>query len=77
MPYGSKKEKTMSKLAKILVTIGIVILWMVFATINMGIRKEMGMTTPGIMGVVILVAAVAGIRAIWKKNKDTDVTKRD
>ena len=59
----------MGKLAKILVTIGIVfVFFLLFGLLNAG-RQEAGYRTPGFIGVILLAAAY-GIRAIWKKEKN-------
>ena len=71
----------MGKLAKILVTIGIVfVFFLLFGLLNAG-RQEAGYRTPGFIGVILLAAAYGAIRAIWKnekndKNNDSSILQR-
>ena len=60
----------MNKLAKVLVTIGIVLVFfLLFALLN-AVRQESGHRTPGFIGIILLAAAYGAIRAIWKKGKN-------
>ena len=60
----------MNKLAKVLVTIGIVLVFFfLFALLN-AVRQESGHRTPGFIGVILFAAAYGAIRAIWKKGKN-------
>lgn len=66
---NTKKKLKMSKLAKILVTIGIIFIWFVINSALVNIR---GTRSSGFLGFVIAIGVFAGIRAIWKKNKNND-----
>ncbi len=60
----------MTNSSKIFATIGIVILFFIFsAALQAG--SGPGGSNPGILGIVLLFGLIAGIRAIWKKPKDT------
>jgi hypothetical protein len=65
----------MSKGAKVLVTIGIIIGFIfVFAFLTHS-RGQSGNSTPGIFGIILMFGMIAGIRAVWKKptdDKDND-----
>lgn len=65
----------MSKFAKILVTIGVLFVYFLLSALVMGVRESSGHKTPGFMGIILLVAVIGAIRAIWKsekKNNDND-----
>ncbi|MBQ9254061.1 MAG: hypothetical protein IJ180_04710 [Bacteroidales bacterium] len=59
----------MKKTSKILVTIGVIILWIVLFAIVVGLRDSNGHSTPGIFGTILFIAMIAGIRAIWKSKE--------
>lgn len=61
----------MNQGTKILVTIGVILLFMlVFTPITM-MREEAGGTGPGIIGLILFAGLIGAIKAIWKKgNKD-------
>lgn len=59
----------MSKFAKILVTIGVIILWFLLSVINTEMRKVSGHSTPGIFGMILLLGVIGAVRAIWKSKK--------
>lgn len=62
----------MSKSAKVLVTIGAIFLYIIIATSITAAMKESGQSS-GFIGVILLVALIGAIRAIWKKpNNDID-----
>ncbi|MCQ2960598.1 MAG: hypothetical protein MJ198_10510 [Bacteroidales bacterium] len=57
----------MSRLAKIVVTILVVMVFIVlFAAID-GVRQSSGAHTPGILGLIVFAGMIGAIRAIWKK----------
>lgn len=60
----------MSKGAKVLVTIGIIIGFLFFFGLLTASRKGSGNSTPGILGIILFGGMIAGIRAIWKKPND-------
>ena len=61
--------KRMSKSAKVLVTIGAIFLYIIIATPIMAAMKESGQSS-GFIGLILLVALIGAIRAIWKKPKN-------
>ena len=58
----------MSKSAKVLVTIGAIFLYIIIATPITAAMKESGQSS-GFIGLILLVALIGAIRAIWKKPK--------
>ncbi len=60
----------MQKTTKVIVTIVIIVVWLVLSVINSGIRSDAGHSTPGIIGIILLVAMIGAIRAVWKKDND-------
>jgi hypothetical protein len=61
----------MSKLAKILVTIGVVFLFFIVFAVIAGVMSDAG-RTPGILGLIVFGALIGALRAIWKKPKNED-----
>lgn len=61
----------MSKLAKILVTIGVVFLFFIVFAVIAGVMSDAG-RTPGILGLIVFGALIGALRAIWKKPKSED-----
>lgn len=65
----------MSKLAKIIVTIGVLfVFYLLFATV-VGVQSDAGQQTPGILGLILFAALVFAIRSIWKNGKNDDNDK--
>ena len=62
----------MGKLGKIVVTMGIVLLFILFSAVNSGLREASGRHTPGFLGLIIFVAMYGAIRAVWKSGKKDD-----
>ena len=62
----------MNKLTKILVTIGVVFLFLVINTIIVGVREEAGHKTPGFLAVIVFAGMLGALKAIWKKPKNQD-----
>ena len=60
----------MNKVSKILVTIGIVFIFLIMFGVIVGIRGEAGHRTPGILGLAVFAGMVGALKAIWKKNKN-------
>ena len=67
----------MSKLAKILVTVGALFVYLLFFAMLVGVREASGHTTPGFMGIILLVALIGAIRAIWKSGKKNGDNNND
>lgn len=59
----------MSQLSKILVTIGVVFLFVVIFGAIDGSMSDAG-KTPGILGLIVFGALIGALRAIWKKPKN-------
>ncbi len=62
----------MSNTSKVLVTIGIIIGFLFFFGLLTASRNSNGDKTPGIFGMILFVGMIAGIKAVWKKEKDND-----
>ena len=62
----------MSNISKIFVTIGIIIGFLFFFGLLTASRSSGGNSTPGIFGIILFVGMIAGIRAVWKKEKGND-----
>lgn len=65
----------MNSLSKILVTVAVVFLFIIFFAFLVGGRDATGHQTPGILGIILLLAAYYAIRAIWKKNNNKNEDK--
>ena len=61
----------MNQLSKVLVTIGVVIVFVLVFGLFSGYRDSVGQT-PGILGLIMFGALIGALRAIWKKPKDGD-----
>ncbi|MDY6230407.1 MAG: hypothetical protein SPL77_06015 [Prevotella sp.] len=61
----------MSKSAKVLVTIGAIFLYVIIATPILAAMKESGQSS-GFVGIILMVALIGALRAIWKKPKDDE-----
>ena len=59
----------MSKFSKTIVTIGIVIAFIFIFGLITAAMSENGGGTPGIFGLILGFGAYAGIKAVWKKDK--------
>ena len=62
----------MSKLSKVLVTIGIIIGFLFVFAFLVYSRRQGGHSTPGILGLILFAGMIAGINAVWKKTNDDD-----
>lgn len=60
----------MNKTGKIIVTIVIIFVFIIIFGALVGVRHDAGHKTPGIIGVILLVALIGGIKAIWKSNNN-------
>lgn len=63
------ENKNMNKSAKVLVTIGAIFLYIIVATPILAAMKESGQSS-GFVGLILLVALIGALRAIWKKPND-------
>lgn len=61
----------MSKLAKIVVTIGVVFLFLIVYGALVGAMSNAG-HTPGILGMIIMIAFIGALWGIWKGGKKND-----
>lgn len=61
----------MSQLSKILVTIGVVVLFVIIFGAIAGSMSDAG-RTPGILGLIVFGALIGSLRAIWKKHKNEE-----
>ncbi|MBO6117886.1 MAG: hypothetical protein J6P44_05000 [Bacteroidales bacterium] len=59
----------MKKSAKILVTTGIIIVWIILFAVIVGVRQSNGFHTPGFIATILFIATIAAVRAVWKKDK--------
>ena len=63
----------MSKVSKIVVTIFVVVVTVLLFGVIVGMRESAGYTTPGPLGMIVMLGAYGAIRAVWKKeNKNND-----
>lgn len=61
----------MSKLAKILVTIGIIFIFIVLFSAVVAGTEASGQKTPGFLGLILLAALIGAIRLVWKSDKNS------
>ena len=57
----------MSKLSKIIMTIGVIVVFIVLQAIIVEVRQSSGAHRPGIFGLIVVAGMIGAIRAIWKK----------
>lgn len=62
----------MNKLAKIIVTIGVLLVFFLLFGTVVGSRNDAGLETPGLLGLILFAAVFFSIRAIWKSGKKND-----
>ena len=62
----------MQKSTKVIVTIVAVVLFIILSAVITGIRSDAGHSTPGFLAIILFVALVVALRAIWKKSNDND-----
>lgn len=60
----------MSKLAKVLITMVIIVVFIIIFGAIAGITSDAG-STPGILGLVVFAGMIAAVRAVWK-SEDND-----
>ena len=66
----------MSKLTKILITIGAIFLYILIATPILAAMKESGHSS-GFIGIILMAALIGGLRAIWKNPKKDEGNNED
>ena len=64
----------MSKLAKVLVTAVILVIFIAIFAVITGVRGDAGHSTPGIFGLLVFAGMIGAIRAVWKSG---DEDKKD
>lgn len=62
----------MQKSTKVIVTIVAVVLFIILSAVITGIRSDAGHSIPGFLAIILFVALVGALRAIWKKSNDND-----
>lgn len=62
----------MQKSTKVIVTIVAVVLFIILSAVITGIRSDAGHSTPGFLAIILFVALVGALRAIWKKSNDNN-----
>lgn len=62
----------MEKTTKIIVTVVAVSLFFILSAVVTGVRSDAGHSTPGFLGIILAVALIGALRAIWKKNDNHD-----
>lgn len=65
----TKNKKTMKILVKILVTVGVLILFFMLLMIVFAARSSVGHNNTGIYGLILFAATISAIIAIWKSGK--------
>lgn len=68
---GQNSITVMSQSSKILVTVGVVFLFVIIFGAIAGSMSDAG-RTPGILGLIVFGALIGALRAIWKKPKNDD-----
>ena len=61
----------MSNIAKVLVTIGAIFIYIIVAPVIIASIKESG-GSASFISLILLVALIGAIKAIWKKKNDND-----
>lgn len=67
----------MEKSAKIIVTIVIVIAWLLLNGLLTAANDAAGRSTPGFLAMILMMAFIGALTAIWKKDKKNDNDKKD
>lgn len=65
----------MNKLAKIIVTIVVLLVFFLLFGAVVGNRSASGQQTQGLFGLILFAAVIFSIRAIWKSEKNNDNDK--
>lgn len=67
----------MKKTSKIIVTIVAIIVFFFIFAIIVGVRREAGYSTPGMLGLIAFSGLIGGLKAVWKKTDDDNTTGTD
>lgn len=70
----------MSTFTKVIVTIGILVVFWFFFVLIVYNQKINGNSTPGLLGLIIFSGFIAAMKAVWKKNpsnQDSDKHQLD
>lgn len=64
----------MNKSVKVLVTVGIIVVYLISSFVLLALREDAGHKTPGFIGIILLLGVYGAVRAIWKspKKKNND-----
>lgn len=62
----------MNSFSKVLVTIVVIVLFLALFGALVGVRESSGHSTPGFLGVILLLAVIGAVKAIWKKEKNNN-----
>lgn len=62
----------MSKTAKILLTVLVIVIFLILFGAIVGVRSDAGHTTPGILGLIAFAGVIGAVRAIWKSKSSDD-----
>lgn len=62
----------MEKTTKVIVTVVAIVAFIIISAVITGVRSDAGYSTPGFLSVILLFALIGAIRAIWKKDNDSD-----
>ena len=62
----------MEKSTKIIVTIGVVFVFLILSAVITGVRTDSGHSTPGILGLIVFIGLIGALKAIWKKDKNAN-----
>ena len=73
--YWMENINNMNKIAKIIVTIGILLVFFLLFGAVVGSQSATGQNTPGPLGLILFAALVFSIRAIWKSGKNENNDK--
>lgn len=67
----------MNYFAKVIVTVGVVFVFIILFAFVVSVGEPSNGGTPGILGLILMGAVIGAVRAIWKKDKKSDDTHDD
>lgn len=67
----------MTKLAKTVVTCIVIFVFIILSIFNSAARDATGHSTPGVIGMILLVGVIGAIRMIWDKGENDNNNKND